>query len=963
MIKRLFIATASLLLVAVNLHAGISMTGSYRLDGDGTWTTYDAVYIGDPYGVGSGPGVVVIDAGSQATAGAIYIGDSKYNWQKGALTVSGEDTFLRMSSIFAGTTGTGTVEVVDGAEVDGGKTTLGCDGLSTARGGGSATLTVSGTGTVYKSNEMWIGSDDYWTGNQARLNIHKGSRVLVPSNLFQVDKTGFVSIEVSTNNMLVVGPSAYNSGIQMSGGTIQMYAAPDLAAGTYTPISGDWSTWQVSGTVSAKGGVWDSNNHTFTVSDAVETNVGNEVVFELAEVQRVSFGSGISMALTPGTGTIRLRAETTPEEDLGFLQPMLDDGETILESYDFIAEGLQGETLLSYEVGPGFSDESLRIWHYDGNDWTNYVPGGATYVGDTLTFDVDGFSSYAVTTSDPVPEYYNLLEYRGPLDAGTTWLYSGQDWDGLDADTWMQVAPGSRDIICYTDGVSATAYTQTVGVLNYSSGTLNSNGSFTVADAWDEFATTNLTLTHWGSDDDGELIRVDGGINYGESLSVGQTNAVSVPVYVNSIYAGMMDASVSLIAVESVTVPAGTFSNCLHLGFAMNPGGEWQTWEEWWSPEVGMIRMQGVSGNGSGRLRELEWIHAPVTGVFSNFISFAHDNVAEGVTNLYSQELDAQVDSLTGNVYRVQAVAEGGTLEVDLTQTGEMDGSVLRTLAPVDFDGWNLLDMHYLSDGNNAAFIFRGQEDLNTNDISITGASFSATPSSSADDFVGTWVIEGFSHDNLKTPNEEFYSQSLNLTFSKVDETHIETTVEGVTIPLVITNQMAVLESVPVDMLNSRMVSAQLSADGTGMSLYLVFTEFGDSTDVSAFVALGTPADADNDGLLDAWETLYFGGPSVVGPKLMCSNGVSTVQEAYVAGLDPTDPEDLLLVGGTMQEEFGVLSWPAVEGRLYDVWFSTNLLSGFDLIYSNLPWTQNSIEGDVQAVDSGYYKIEVRLEQ
>jgi hypothetical protein len=952
----------ALLLAAANLFAGISMTGSYRLEGDGSWTTYDSVYIGDPYGVGSGPGVVLIDGGTQATAGAILVGDSKYGWEQGSFTVSGTNTFLRMSGIFVGTTGTGRVDVVDGAEVDGGKTTLGCDGLSGAHGGGSATLTVSGTGTVYKSNEMWIGSDDYWTGNQARLNIHKGSRVLVPSNLFQVDKTGFVSIEVSTNNMLVVGPSIYNAGIQMSGGTIELYAAEDLAAGTYTPISGDWSTWQVSGTVSAKGGIWDSNNHTFTVSDPAETNVGNEVVFELADVQRVSFGSSVSMALTPGTGTIRLKAETTPEEDLGFLQPMLDPGETILDSYDFIAEGLQGETLLSYEIGPGFSDESLHVWHYDGNDWTNYVPGGATYVGDMFTFAVDSFSSYAVTTSDPVIESYDLLEYRGPLDAGTTWFYSGRDWDGLVSDTLMKVAPDSREIVCYTDGASATAYTQTVGVLNYSSGSMNPDDAFAVTDAWDEFATVDPTFRLWGSDDDAESIRVDGGIDYGTSLSVGQTNSVSAPAYVDGAYIGMLDATIGLLGVEAVSVPAGIFSDCLHLRFAINPGGEWQSWDEWWNADAGVVKMEGVSGDGSGRLRELEWVHTPVIGMFSNFTSFAHDNVIEGVTNLYSQQLDAQVEALTGSVYRVTAVADGGSLEVDLTQTGEMDGSLLRTLAPVDFDGWNLLDMGWLSDGNNIVFAFRGQEDSNTNDISITGAAFSETASSLADDFTGKWVFEGYSHDNLVNPDEEFYEDSLELTFTKTDDTHIETVVEGVLIPLVITNQMAVLESGPVTMPDARLVSVQVSTDGLGMSLYLVFTDLENYAAAGTLIALGTPFDADGDGLPDSWETEYFGLPSYLSPESLCSNGINTVWDAYIAGLDPTDPNDRFLVGGTMAGDLGVLSWPAVSGRVYDVWFSTNLLSGFDLIYSNLPWTQNSVTGAVSEVDNAYYKIDVRLD-
>ncbi len=46
----------------------------------------------------------------------------------------------------------------------------------------------------------------------------------------------------------------------------------------------------------------------------------------------------------------------------------------------------------------------------------------------------------------------------------------------------------------------------------------------------------------------------------------------------------------------------------------------------------------------------------------------------------------------------------------------------------------------------------------------------------------------------------------------------------------------------------------------------------------------------------DGWEEVYYGGATNANPIAISSNGINTVKEAYIAGLDPTDPDDFFLI-------------------------------------------------------------------
>lgn len=84
--------------------------------------------------------------------------------------------------------------------------------------------------------------------------------------------------------------------------------------------------------------------------------------------------------------------------------------------------------------------------------------------------------------------------------------------------------------------------------------------------------------------------------------------------------------------------------------------------------------------------------------------------------------------------------------------------------------------------------------------------------------------------------------------------------------------------------------------------------------------------------------------------------GQKTWQE-YIAGSDPTNRGSCFRI---TKCDRNVIGWDAVSGRVYSIYWATNLLNGFQCLQSNVPWTRSGFTNP-DAVPCGYYRIDVRM--
>lgn len=109
--------------------------------------------------------------------------------------------------------------------------------------------------------------------------------------------------------------------------------------------------------------------------------------------------------------------------------------------------------------------------------------------------------------------------------------------------------------------------------------------------------------------------------------------------------------------------------------------------------------------------------------------------------------------------------------------------------------------------------------------------------------------------------------------------------------------------------------------------------------------------DFDRDDLPNRWERSYFGGSTNASPSGDGDmDGNSNLTE-YIAGLCPTNADSFRL-----QTNGNALEWPAVSGRVYDVYFTTNLMSGFEMLQS----VDRPADG-ITNIATGFYRVNVRL--
>jgi hypothetical protein len=88
------------------------------------------------------------------------------------------------------------------------------------------------------------------------------------------------------------------------------------------------------------------------------------------------------------------------------------------------------------------------------------------------------------------------------------------------------------------------------------------------------------------------------------------------------------------------------------------------------------------------------------------------------------------------------------------------------------------------------------------------------------------------------------------------------------------------------------------------------------------------------------------------------SDGLRAWQE-YIAGTDPTNTTSGFTAAQTTRN---TITWSTVSGRVYSVYWSTNLVKGFQPLETNIPWTQGSFTNATPDSRVNHYQIKIRME-
>jgi len=132
----------------------------------------------------------------------------------------------------------------------------------------------------------------------------------------------------------------------------------------------------------------------------------------------------------------------------------------------------------------------------------------------------------------------------------------------------------------------------------------------------------------------------------------------------------------------------------------------------------------------------------------------------------------------------------------------------------------------------------------------------------------------------------------------------------------------------------------------------------GGRVDCGAYEFLHLDADDDGDGMPNSWELKFFGGPTnALAGVDSDGDGRDNLSE-YQTGFDPTNAISVFRISEfSCSDFFRVVEWSSSSGHLYSVYWTSNLLAGFELLQSNL---SASVFTDAThtAEGRGFYRVE-----
>lgn len=275
-----------------------------------------------------------------------------------------------------------------------------------------------------------------------------------------------------------------------------------------------------------------------------------------------------------------------------------------------------------------------------------------------------------LSVTSPGGPVYAPADYAEPTTPGAEWLYAGPVFGSV-THTRVFLESTAKPVVCYDASAPPLPVVRPVVSYVHAFGSLA--GSFIPSEIWSEYwDRTGGVMTFWGDDQFGGTVqtRAAGGADYPAALAVGESEWRVLTMVENGAVLGTGHVGFRLVGVESVTVPAGTFSGALHLQFVLVTPANTSVNDEWWVPGIGQVKRHRVKSNDPTAMDSaLLSFNGAGTGAAAVFDTTAA--VAAGATSFQGSRILAQKFALPGAASVTQ-------ISVLLTRTGATGAAVLE---------------------------------------------------------------------------------------------------------------------------------------------------------------------------------------------------------------------------------------------------------------------------------------------
>lgn len=362
--------------------------------------------------------------------------------------------------------------------------------------------------------------------------------------------------------------------------------------------------------------------------------VGNGKVNGVTDGQLFEIGKSVAPTVTPATGWILTNWLVTVDgntiRSTNKAVPFLMASNTVVTA-KFVDVAKPTLTITAPKLNQRWSNEVFTVagkvtdnntngsvWYQlnggtwtSASGWTNWSASVNLIAGTNhvKAYAVDAAGNRSTTNSVNVIYVltYCLADYFYSAPSGSRLIYDGLDWDGFPAQLKVEIKDADHPLVTYSGTTTVSNYVINVLHIESAYGTyISGTGQFSSYDDWDEYFIMGGCSFGWvGSDDDDESLRVDRGFLITNRVAIGQTISLTRGIYLDGSYVGQATLKLQLLDVSTVTVPAGTYPGCLRVRLTVSAGGESQTHDDWLAPGIGMVKQQGVSGDGAAERWEL----------------------------------------------------------------------------------------------------------------------------------------------------------------------------------------------------------------------------------------------------------------------------------------------------------------------------------------------------------------------